>query len=272
MRKPSARPKPADSPLEIVPALDAASAADESPNALMMGLDILEYIASSPKDTTQSAIVQALDIPYTNFYRAAAVLEEKGYLTRAGRHGAYQLTGKLRRFQSTAPAHQHLLTSAGPIVEALSEQVVQSCNLSIPAGRHMLVVLEQQANCPYSVSVPVGFGHPISDSAPGVAFAAFDPSSRQAGDVDADTTDLGVELKAAVAKAREAGFAQTVNRYLPDVVDLSCPVFAGTDFVAALTMHYLKSVGGMNLAWCLAALQEAAERLTNALPGRSCAA
>lgn len=247
--------------------------AKETSDALRIGLEILEYIAKNPKITTRTGIADALDIPGSTVYRSMIVLERKGYISRTGPQGAYEPTGKLWLLQSTAPAHQRLLSRAKPIMKALSEDISQSCNLSIPALPHMQVVAQQESSGPYGISVPVGFKYHIATSAPGVAFAAFtksfDPSLCQTDNDSAIQAQPWSSLKKAAQKAYETGFAQTGNPYLSEVVDLSCPVFDAGQFVGALTVPFIKTVGGMSLVWCLAALQEAAEKLNNTLIGDS---
>lgn len=248
---------------------ETTPSAREPSDALKVGLEILEYISKGPKLTTRSSIAAALNIPNSTVYRSMMVLERKGYISRTGPQEAYETTGKLWLLQSTAPAHQRLLNRARSVMKALSEDVAQSCNLAIPALPHMQVVSQQESSGPYGISVPVGFKYQIPNSAPGIAFAAFtksfDPARCQTVDGGVIQAQQWSALKKAAQKAYEVGFAQAENPYLPDVVDLACPIFDGGQFVAALTVPYIKSVGGMSQVWCLAALQEAVERLNNTL-------
>ncbi|MGA9657983.1 MAG: hypothetical protein WBQ60_02635, partial [Asticcacaulis sp.] len=71
--------------------------------------------------------------------------------------------------------------------------------------------------------------------------------------------------KAEIRKTAEAGYAKVINPYLPDVTDLSCPVFHNGQFAAALTLPYIKTHKGPHLIWCLAALQRAAEDIHTSL-------
>ncbi len=251
--------------------LKALSPAKETADALRVGLEILEYISKGPRTTTRTGVAEALNIPISTVYRSMIVLERKGYISPTGPLGAYEPTGKLWLLQSTAPDHQRLLANSKAIMKTLSEDVSQSCNLSVPALPHVQVVAQQESSGPYGISVPVGFKYQIHASAPGIALAAFsksfDSSCCDAGQDGVIQAQHWSSLRNSARKACEVGFAQAPNPYLPEVVDLSCPIYDAGEFVAALTVPYIKAVGGMSLVWCLAALQEAAEKLNNSLLG-----
>ena len=239
--------------------------------ALIAGLDILEFLVKCPTPPSQSAISAALNIPLTTVFRSLAVLEERGYVARTGDQGLYERTGKLCELQSTAPSHQRLLTLAKPVMQSLCADISQSCNLTVPSLPDMLVAAQCESPGPCGINVPLGFRFDIPASAPGLAFAAFTKNSDPArwpaeisSIIDAHEWST---LKTAIHRAAEAGFAQVENPYLPEVIDLSCPIFEKGQFVAALTVPYIKTAGSTNLTWCLAALQQAAEALNESLHG-----
>ncbi|CAL4869781.1 hypothetical protein MMA231_04073 (plasmid) [Asticcacaulis sp. MM231] len=235
---------------------------------LTLGLKVLEHLATCETPATQQTIASALKISGSSVYRSMVVLEQRGYVARIGKDGAYATTRKLFHIQSTADTHQRLLSHAQPIMCTLSESISQSCNLSIPIAADMQVVSHQESSGPYGINVPIGFRYDIPNSAPGLAFTAFmkhsDPASWPQGlstTIDAQWTSL----KKTVQAATEAGFTKVANPYLPDVIDLSCPIFDKSRFVAALTVPYIKTSTSPSLTWCLAALQQAAERLNASL-------
>jgi DNA-binding IclR family transcriptional regulator len=240
-----------------------------SPRALVIGLNILEYMAMCDGPMTQSKLAAALNISPSSIYRSILVLEHRGYLVRTGENGAYARTGKLCDIQSTGLPHQRLLEHAKPVMRSLCERISQSCNLAVPMSPDLKVVSQEESPGPFGINVPIGFRYDIPASAPGLAFAAFtknsDPERWPDGLSDIIDAYQWKSLKKDVRKTAELGFAQVTNPYFPDVIDLSCPIFDNTQFIAALSIPYIKTSSSPNLTWCLAALQQASEELNELL-------
>ena len=240
-----------------------------SPRGLVIGLKILEYLAICPTPATQPALAAALNIPTSSINRSILILEQRGYVARTGKDGSYERTNKLCQIQSTALPYQRLLGHAQPIMRALADSISQSCNLAIPSHPDLQVVTQEESSGPFGINVPVGFRYDIPASAPGLAFAAFmknsDPARWPHGLPTVVDAHQWTSLKRDVYKTAEAGFAQAINPHLPDVTDLSCPIFDNTHFAAVLTVPYIQTRGSPNLTWCLAALQQAAEELNESL-------
>lgn len=247
-----------------------------APRALVTGLKILEYLATCRAPETLSGLAAVLGLSSSSVYRSLRILQQRGYVTRAGATGSYERTNKLCELQSTALPHQRLLDHAQPIMRALSDNISQSCNLAVLAYPDLQVVSQEESGGSFGIHVPLGFRYDIPESAPGLAFAAFMKNSDVAhwphglsAVVDAHPW---TSLKKAVQKTTETGFAQITNPHLPDVTDISCPIFGNGHFVAALTIPYIQTHGSPNLTWCLAALQQAAEQLNESLRGDALAA
>ena len=236
---------------------------------LIVGLEILEYLANCQGPATLSSLSTTLSISYASIRRSILILEQRGYVVQAWAAGAYEGTGKLSCFQSTEQSHQRLLGHARPIMQSLSDRTSQACNLAIPSSLDMRVVAQQASSGPFGINVPLNFRYDIPASAPGLAFAAFtknsDPARWPEGLSIVVDAHQWTPLKNLVQKTAEVGYAQVVNPHLPDVIDLSCPIFDNGQFVAALTVPYIKTKGGTDLNWCLATLQMAAEHLNETL-------
>jgi len=247
----------------------SASASNTSGlRSLVAGLEILEYVSKCTAPPTATAISAALNLSRSAVYRSLLVLEDRGYITRDG-DGGYVQSGGPDRQLPAAPSLQHLLSHARPAMQSLCDTISQSCNLAVPSLPDLQVIARQESPGPFGINVPLGFRYDVPASAPGLAFAAFahpwDPArwpDESNAVIDAHHWSA---LKKAVQRTAEAGFAQVENPYMPDVVDLSCPIFEKASFVAALTVPYIKTSGGANLTWCLAALQQAAEELNLSL-------
>lgn len=245
------------------------------PRTLVTGLKILEHLATCLTPATPSALVAALNMSSSSVYRALHVLQQRGYVAQNA-DGAYQRTGKLCDVESMASPHRRLMAHADAVMRSLCDTVQQSCNLAIPAYPDLQVVIHVDSSGPFGIKVPVGYRYDIPASAPGLAFAAFmknsDPAHRPAGRSAVVDAHAWTSLKKATQKTADAGFAQAANAYMPDVVDLSCPIFDNGHVIAVLTLPYISSRNSPNLTWCVAALQQAAEQLSEALQGDALAA
>ena len=251
------------------PVSKPADTLGNSPRSLVIGLKILEYLSTCRTPTTRHALAAALNASPSSVYRSMQVLEDRGYVAPTGENGLYQPTRKLHQIQSTALPHLRLLDHAQPVMRTLSDGISQSCNLSIPSTPDMQVVAQEESPGPFGINIPVGFRYDIPGSAPGLAFAAFTKNSDTArwpkGLSSVFDAHQWASLKNTVQKVTEAGFAQLNNPHLPDVIDLSCPIFDSSHLIAILTVPYIKTSGSPSLTWCLAALQQAAEQLNESL-------
>ena len=249
---------------------------DTGPRALVAGLKILEHLATCQTPETPSSLAVALNMSGSSVYRALQVLQQRGYVARTSAEGTYQRTSKLCQIQSTSMPHQRLLGHAQPIMRSLCDNILQSCNLAIPTYPDLQVVAHDNASGPFCINVPVGYRYDIRTSAPGLALAAFmtnsDPARWPVGHSAVVDAHAWTSLKKAVQKTSDAGFGQAANPHMPDIIDLSCPIYDTTRLVAVLTVPYIPTRDTPNLTWCVAGLQQAAEQLNEALQGDALAA
>ena len=111
--------------------------------ALVKGLEILEFLATSHEPVTPTEMARALGRSSGEQFRMLAVLQQLGYIRRDS-SGAFSPTLKLFCLgQQTRPVEQLLQVARGPM-RRYSEATGQECHLStIEDGR--LVVLAQQS-------------------------------------------------------------------------------------------------------------------------------
>jgi len=213
---------------------DQADVCEPAPSddALMLGLDILEYlvVAKTPKGV--SDIARYLAVPRLQVFRAVKTLARLGYLAGGTGRGTYVATSRLYELGINAPFIQRLMERAKPVMRSLSEDARQSCNLAVPFGRHLAVVQQTPSSGAFSINVPIGFRYLNPSSAPAVACLAMTRTPVQAQSV------------------------------LDGVTDLSCAIFDGDCVTAVLTVPYVRTVESLPVDRCLKALQQAAATLS----------
>jgi DNA-binding IclR family transcriptional regulator len=250
-----------------------AAAAKHPQRTLATGLDILEYLANCQHPATLAAISEELNVTSAVINRSISVLEDRGYIVRNDVTQSYEWTGKLPTLQSTPAKSNQLLRHAGRIMQDLCGHISQSCNIAVVSEGDIQVIAEQASPGPFCINVPVGYRYDMVNSAPGLAFIAFAShadTARWPGQAsDVVNAQAWSSLRKAVDTTAERGFAQAENPLIPDITDLSCPVYQDGRFVAVLTVPFLQTSGSASLGWSIAALQMAAELLSESLHGDS---
>lgn len=201
-------------------------------DAFTLGLDILEYLAAEGSPRSVTEIARQIQIPRLQAVQTIKDLERLGYVAGDEGHGTYMATSRLYELGVNAPFVQRLMDRARPVMQALSDDVFQSCNLAIPFGRHLTVVLQTQSPGTFSINIPTGFRYESPASAPAIACFALTRSPVQAKNV------------------------------LEGVIDLSCPIFDGGSVTAVLTIPYIRTTGSQSVDQCVTALQQAAITLS----------
>ncbi|MGH2562597.1 MAG: IclR family transcriptional regulator, partial [Thermomicrobiales bacterium] len=129
----------------------AADDGDESPGpnyhvpALEKGLDILECLAAQGVPLTQAQLARTLGRRPSELFRMLTTLERRGYVQRDPLSGAYSLTLRLFELGHAHSPYDGLLRAAERPMRALTEEVRQSCHLSVIHGGQLLVLAEEQS-------------------------------------------------------------------------------------------------------------------------------
>lgn len=214
--------------------------------ALDKGLDILEYLSGQAETRTQAEIAQALGRKQSELYRMLACLEERGYIAKGDGSTGYQLTLRLFELghrQHTATA---LRTAAHIPMEALAEEMGQSCHLSFQHGSSVIVMMERMPARRVCLSVGEGATCPLSRTTSGKVLLsrrtledsnkllADDPEFVRLSQVDQK------RIQQEVAEARANGFLSRISELTDGVADIAIPVGVdGSGTLAALTVSYL---------------------------------
>lgn len=201
-------------------------------DALTLGLDILEFLAVEASPKSVAEIARQIQVPRLQTLQTLKDLEDLGYVAGDEHHGTYMATSRLYELGVNAPFIQRLMDRARPVMQALSDDILQSCNLAVPFGRHLTVVLQTQSPGTFSINIPTGFRYESPASAPAIACFALTRSPVQAKNV------------------------------LEGVIDLSCPVFDGGSVTAVLTIPYIRTAESRSVDECVSALQQAAVTLS----------
>jgi DNA-binding IclR family transcriptional regulator len=142
----------------------AATRSDAGPKynvpALEKGLDILETLSAASVPMSLSELAAELNRTSSELFRMLVVLERRAYVTRDAASGNYRLSLRLYELAHTHSPVDQLLQAASLPMRQLTEQVRESCHLSI-LNRGQLVIL-QHVESPEKIRLSVEVGAQFS--------------------------------------------------------------------------------------------------------------
>lgn len=234
--------------------------------ALEKGLDVLEYLSDQAVPLTQAQLARALNRQAGEIFRMLACLESRGYLRREPTTGAYSLTLKLFELSRTHSPYEVLLKAAQPLMRGLSEDLRESCHLSVLHRERVLVLAQEESPKPFRLSVEVGSQHPPMHTTSGRVLLANMPSDECE---ELLTRDLEWRREKPAARAqflkrlaaiRTRGYERSEGERFVGGLDIGVPVGAPDSSIkAALTIATLKEKNGPSLETMLPALKTCAD-------------
>lgn len=127
------------------PKKTSASPAYQVP-ALEKGLRILEDLAAHPTPLSLAELADSQGKNRNELFRMLNCLERLGYVTREAVSGKYQLSLKLHYLAQHQPLLARLNAAAQFPMQALAEQLGESCHLCVLDGSRLAVVLQAQSS------------------------------------------------------------------------------------------------------------------------------
>ena len=154
-------------PKYTVPALDKA-------------FDVIELLAERAVSMNQGDIARAVGRSPSEIFRTLTALEARRYLRRT-EGWQYRLTLKLFDLSQMHSPHDELLRVATPVMRALSEEVGETCHLSILRDGEVVVLAQHESPKPIRLSIEVGSRHPPLTTTSGRLFlSGMDEDARAA--------------------------------------------------------------------------------------------
>lgn len=220
--------EPADGPAYLAPALEK-------------GLDIIELLSRSELPLTQKEIAKTLGRSVGELYRMITCLAERGYI--AVSNDRYHITTRLFELAHRNPPMHRLLTEAFPLMQQLSDDLDQSCHLTVYNRGRQIVISKVDAPSGIGFSVRIGAEMDVLVSASGRALLAFQ---------DAETRERRIEeclrrrpdhadpqIRATLDMIRMRGFESIPSAQVRGLFAVSYPIRDPQgQAIAALTVPY----------------------------------
>lgn len=152
----------------------------EKSSAALRALSILETVASSSAPMTATEINHVLELPKPTIHRLCLMLENEGYL-QARLDGRGYLPGK--RLSTLAIGvfnnNDHWRSERRAILQHLSEDLGETCNISIPDGSEMVYFDRVETHWPLRIQLDKNDRVPMYCTASGKLFLNHLPSSKR---------------------------------------------------------------------------------------------
>ena len=201
--------------------------------ALLRGLAIIEWISAQDRPVSSAEVAEAVGLPKATAHRMAQQLEAQGYLQRIP--GSKRFSGGVRLHNLALAALSNSVIGAPrhAVLQALSEEIGETCNCTMLEGSHIVYFDRVEANWPYRIHLPVGSHVPLHCTASGKLFLALMPPSqrerllqtltlsRHTGLTITDPSRLRVQLVSIAAE----GISVDEGEYLDGLISLAIPVF-----------------------------------------------
>jgi DNA-binding IclR family transcriptional regulator len=204
--------------------LDALGTVDKA-------VDVLFRLSAEPSPQGVSDLGRALGLPKSSVHRLLASLARRGLVERDER-GRYRPGIALLALGLGALEREPLAAAARPLLEAETRALGETAFLVVArAGR--LLVLEKAEGAGFLRAAPrVGAEVPVHATAVGKLFLAHAPDRVSAPAPPLErftprTPRSADELARAVRRARERGYAESREEWIPGMSVVAAPVLAG---------------------------------------------
>lgn len=195
-------------------------------------LDILEIVANSEEPISATEINHKLKLPKATAHRLCAELEAQGYLIKRINGKSYMPGNRLHDIAVGVLAHSRFRTQRHAILQRLSEEIGESCNIAYPDGTHMTYTDRVETQWPLRLQIAVGTRVPLHCTASGKLYLSSLPKSKREAMVA--TLDLKAITKntisdpamllQAVEKIRKDQISIDNEEYIDGIIAIAVPI------------------------------------------------
>lgn len=235
-------------------------------------LQVLEVVTRLGVPVTPSEVNQQLGLPKPTIHRLFATLEEERLLQRDLDGRSYAPGPRLRTLALNTLSSVRVRNARLAVLQALSEEVGETCNITIPDRSEMLYLDRVETQWPLRIQLPTGTRVPLYCTASGKLYL----STLGGQQVDRYLRSLMLERRAAgtltdplaikqeVAQIRRQGYSLDREEFIDGMIAVAVGVFDRQKRLAA-TLAFHAPVQRLNLEQAvthLDAMHRAAEELT----------
>jgi IclR family transcriptional regulator, pca regulon regulatory protein len=242
--------------------------------SLARGLAIIEAFEDRPEGVTVADISERTGLSRAAVRRALITLKILGYATSAG--SIYRLTGRILRVGFSYLSSQPLAILAAPVLEDISNTILESSSLSILDGDEILYLARSATKRVMGIGLSVGSRLPAYCSSMGRVLLAHLPEEKiheylehvELKPLTTRTITDPIVLQAELRKIRQQGFALVDEELEQGLRSIAVPVSKRDGQVVASInsgMHTSRGSSADMITRILPALQRGAETIQRSL-------
>ncbi|MGH1543399.1 MAG: IclR family transcriptional regulator [Arenicella sp.] len=219
----------------------------EKSSAALRVLSILETVAGSSSPMTATEINHTLKLPKPTIHRLCLMLEKEGYLQPRLDGRGYLPGNRLSNMaMGVFSNNDHLRTERHAILQRLSDEVGETCNISIPDGSEMIYFDRVETHWPLRVQLQINDRVPIYCTASGKLFLNNLPNAKRSrliaklkfSQLTPNTITDIESLKAELKRIRREDIGVDNEEFMQGMIAVSVPLKNSEgQFYGALAMH-----------------------------------
>ena len=193
---------------------------------------LLEEVARVGVPMTPTTANEVLGLPKPTVHRLFHRLEEEGFLQRDIDGRSYSSGPRLRKLSVNVLSSTRLRTVRVAVLNALTEDVGETCNLATPDREGMIYLDRVETKWPLRIQLPIGTTVPFHCTASGKMYLSSLPPRHQFkylsnATLDAHTPDSLTEpdqIADALAKIREDDYSTDNEEFMEGMVAIAVPI------------------------------------------------
>ncbi len=210
---------------------DASDTEKAIPTNLRLLL-LLEEVARVGVPLTPTTANEVMGLPKPTVHRLFHRLEEEGFLQRDVDGRSYAPGGRLRKLSANVLSSTRLRTVRLSILNALTEDVGETCNIATPDREGMIYLDRVETKWPLRIQLPVGTTVPFHCTASGKMYLSTLPPRHLAtylssAVLDAHTGSTLTDPQKIIDEAekiREQDFSTDDEEFMDGMVAIAVPI------------------------------------------------
>ena len=122
---------------------------------ILRGLIMLEQVAQAKRPISAAEIIEKLGLPKPSVNRILSQLEEEGFLQREPVKKRYIPGPRAKEVVLAIMSNEDLGAARHSILQALSDEIGETCNCTILDGDRTVYFDRVEANWPYRIQLPI---------------------------------------------------------------------------------------------------------------------